>query len=336
MPATRSLAVVVASLLAAVVAGCGLGEGEADPGTATLTVTRDHGAEALLEATVEDPTASDTVARLLDREAEVETSYGGNFIDSIDGIEGGVSGSRRRDWFFYVNGYWSPVGAAEASVRAGDRIWWDYRDWTDAYRVSAVVGSWPEPFLHGGLRAGGGTGSTPPTELVCFDAEAACKQAVGRLREVGADVRELGSGERRGDPAETLSVLVGSWEEVRSDPVAAELERGPATSGVYARPRRCDGTWSLEVLDERAEPVAVRSDAGWVAALGDGERQPTWVVSGGGPEGVAAAAEALDQEALADRYAIATTGDAVQALPADEVSLSEPKGAVAGEEGRCP
>ena len=49
------------------------------------------------------------------------------------------------DWFFYVNGYWSPVGAGEAQVHPGDRIWWDYHDWTEAEHVPAVVGSWPSP-----------------------------------------------------------------------------------------------------------------------------------------------------------------------------------------------
>ena len=46
-----------------------------------------------------------------------------------------------------MNGIESPVGSAERPVAGGDRIWWDHRDWTDAMRVPAVVGSWPEPFL---------------------------------------------------------------------------------------------------------------------------------------------------------------------------------------------
>ena len=51
--------------------------------------------------------------RLLDRNAEISTRYGGGFVQSIDGIEGGRSDGRQLDWFFYVNGVESPVGAAE-------------------------------------------------------------------------------------------------------------------------------------------------------------------------------------------------------------------------------
>ncbi len=84
--------------------------------------------------------------RLLDREAEITTRYGGGFVQSIDGLEGSGEGGRVRDWFFFVNGIESSTGSAEVDVRPGDRIWWDYRDWTDAMRAPAVVGSWPEPF----------------------------------------------------------------------------------------------------------------------------------------------------------------------------------------------
>ena len=55
---------------------------------ATLTVTRDYGAEVLLEATREDPPESETVMRMLDSEAEIETRYGGGLVQSIEGISG--------------------------------------------------------------------------------------------------------------------------------------------------------------------------------------------------------------------------------------------------------
>ena len=58
----------------------------------------------------------------------------------------GSAGAGDSDWFFYVNGVESPVGSADVQVKGGDRIWWDYRNWTAAMSVPEVVGSWPEPF----------------------------------------------------------------------------------------------------------------------------------------------------------------------------------------------
>ena len=69
----------------------------------------------MVEATVEDPDESETVLRMLDREADIETRYGGGFVQSIEGVAGSTEGERRLDWFFYVNGIESPVGSAERS-----------------------------------------------------------------------------------------------------------------------------------------------------------------------------------------------------------------------------
>ncbi|HYH62446.1 MAG TPA: DUF4430 domain-containing protein, partial [Solirubrobacterales bacterium] len=147
MRPVRMLAPALAALMAAVLgAGCGLGAGDESEGEATLTVTRDYGSEELLEATSSNPPETETVMRMLDREADIETRYGGGFVQSIESVAGSSEGGRTYDWFFYVNGIESAIGAAETEVRGGDRIWWDHRDWTEAMRAPAVVGSWPEPF----------------------------------------------------------------------------------------------------------------------------------------------------------------------------------------------
>src|SRR5206468_1744609 len=83
-------------------------------GIATLTVTRDYGTERLASASEEDPSASETVIRFLDRETDLTTRYGGGFVQSIDRIAGDERGGRRFDWFFYVNGVESSVGGADA------------------------------------------------------------------------------------------------------------------------------------------------------------------------------------------------------------------------------
>lgn len=311
MLALRRTATVAAALLAVAVAGCGVGAGERDEGEVELTVTRDHGAERMLEATASDPAESDSVVRLLDGEAEIETSYGGNFVDAIDGVSSAVSEGRSSDWFFYVNGYWSPVGAGEAEVRAGDRIWWDYRDWTDAQKVSAVVGSYPEPFVDGY------GGEAVPTDVACFDAPEACQQVAVQLTDDGAaEVRVVEPEVGKPGP-DALRVLVGPWEAVRSDPIARTLERGPALSGVYARPERCGRGWALGVLDDRLERGALLTDAGWVAATQRGSEQPTWVVSASEAEWLPDAIELLEGESLADHYAIATQGGEQYRLPGE-------------------
>ena len=299
--------IVAATALVAAAAGCGLGAGPSSEGIATLTVTRDYGAERLTEASDPSPPASETVMRLLDREAEITTRYGGGFVQSIDGLEGATSGANSLDWFFYVNGVESSVGAADAEVRGGDRVWWDYRDWSAAARVPAVVGSFPEP-----LAQASAGGDRVPVRLECDAAPSTCNAAAARLRSAGVTALS------RSGPAEggAMRVLVGPWSAIRDDPAAAQLERGPATSGVFADLGRSSGRWRIAALDTSgAADRDLGSDAGLVAAVRNGDDPPTWLITGVDSAGVAAAARLLDADELRDHYAVAASAAGPLALP---------------------
>ncbi len=290
---------LAAAAMAAAATGCGLGPGPSSPGTAALTVTRDYGAQKIASAKEDDPAESETVLRFLDRNAHISTRYGGGFVQSINDLAGAERSGRRFDWFFYVNGVESPVGSTQVKVGGGDRIWWDYRDWTSAMRVPAVVGSWPQPF----------TGSPRTIEVDCAGDTAPC--AIARDRLARADVRARvvhGIAPSRGP-----RILVGPWSAVRKDGAARQLEAGPATSGVFAT-YGPGGALGLLRADGSAGQRA-RADTGVVAALRDGERPPTWVVSSARPAGVERAARRLDAIDLRDHYAIAVFAHAVVPLP---------------------
>ena len=295
----RSLATGAAITVAAALAGCGFGAGPSSSGTATLTVTRDYGSKTLVAATDKDPAESDTVIRLLDRDADIATRYGGGFVQSIDGLAGAERGGRRYDWFFYVNGIESPVGAADVRVHGGDRIWWDYRDWTDAMGVPAVVGSWPEPFVQAS-----GDGRNP-VRVECLGGGSACQVAATRLRDAGISTRvDSGGGSSSTD---AFRVLVGPWGHVRSDQAVDGLRGGPAANGVFATFRRATGNGhrlvALDATGATASDLGPR--AGLVAALKPGNDPPTWIVTGSQAPAVRRAAGLLDARDLRDRYAVA-------------------------------
>jgi Domain of unknown function (DUF4430) len=134
---------LLALLAALLLAGCGEERGQGE-GSASLWVTRDRGEHVVLTA---DVPAGLTAMQALQREADVETRFGGRFVQSINGIEGSLSA--QRDWFYFVNGYEGDRGAAEYELRDGDVLWWDFRAWGEEMRAPVVVGAFPEPFLHG-------------------------------------------------------------------------------------------------------------------------------------------------------------------------------------------
>jgi hypothetical protein len=271
-------------------------------GEVSLTVTRDFGAKRLAGPVRDRIAESDTAMRVLDRNADISTRYGGAFVQSIDGLEGARRGGRPYDWFFYVNGLWSPVGAAEYGLHGGEAIWWDYRDWSASTRVSAVVGSWPQPF------AGGYEGSRHPTSVECDGAAVACEIVRRRLRGAGASLMREAPG--------AIRVLVGPWRRIRGDGLAAEIESGPATSGVYADFVRRRGRFALVGLDEGGDPARrFGPGAGLVAATRRGDAPPLWVVTGTSAAATAAAARLLDAGALRDRFAVASVNGEDVPLP---------------------
>lgn len=300
----RGTAVAIALLLAAAlaVAGCGFGPGSG-VGEVSLTVTKDYGSEQVQPAARAEASESDTVMRVLDREANVATRYSGGFVQAIDGLEADESFGHSSDWFFYVNGVESPVGAADVALHGGEAIWWDYRNWSAAERVPAVVGSWPQPLLDGY------EGKSHPVALECRAAGAACDAVRRRLRAVGI--------EPAAKPSEdAIRVLVGPWSRLRDDPAAAQLGQGPQVSGVFADFAQHEGGYRLQGLDEAGGPARVFGPgAGLVAATRRFDAPPVWLVSGTTAAGVRAAAGLLDAARLRDRYAVVAEAGRETPLP---------------------
>jgi Domain of unknown function (DUF4430) len=289
--------------------GCGLGAGKS-PSSTQLLVSQDFGGQPLVQTDRPKVGGSDTVMRLLQRNAKrVETRFGGGFVQSIDGVSGGQRGGKPVDWFFYVNGIESDKGATAVRVRAGDRVWWDFHDWGVTDRVPAVVGSFPEPFLHGI------DGRKLPTRVECVSRnETACNAVQGALVDLGLPASKGGVG--NSFVKDTLRILVGPWQALRDDSTAKLIEKGPASSGVFARPAA--GGRSIALLDAQGHVTrTLGPGTGLIAATAaaDAASDPVWVVTGTDAAGVRAAAAALDEGALAGHFAVAISGGRPIPLP---------------------
>jgi Domain of unknown function (DUF4430) len=300
------IAVAVASL---VLAGCGLGEGEERAGAgAELRVTRDFGRTEVGRERLDAVNEGQTVMRFLRSRFDIETRFGGRFVQAIDGLAGNLAGDQI-DWFYFVNGIEASVGAAEYELSPGDRVQWDRRNWEAAMRIPAIVGAFPEPFVHGV------EGKKLPVRVECEDPAAnPCEEVKRRLARIGVSA----SGSAIGVPGarEALRVVVGTWEQAKIVRAASELEQDPDESGVFARVAG-DGR-SLELLDESggaARRVEPGDGTGIVAATRPTEDELIWLVIALDQRGVSAAARALNGRRLRNAFAVAVTGDRVEKLP---------------------
>lgn len=256
----------VAILLTLLLTGCGVGAGD-DAGEVHVAITRDYGAAAVGEPASETFRQDESLLKLLERTHDLETGFGGAFIQSLDGVKGGGG----KDWFFFVNGTEATKGAGDITLRAGDRVWWDHHAWSEDVGVPAVVGSFPQPFAG---RA---------TRVECQTAAAICETVRTRLTAAGANVSDSGE----------LRVLVGP------------LEASP--DGGFARVEDTD----IELLDLAGDPRTVlRAGGGLVTATAG-----AWYVTGADEAGIAAAADALTEQRLANKVALAITPAGDVALP---------------------
>jgi Domain of unknown function (DUF4430) len=302
----RALA-AIAMVAALALTGCGLGPGKKLSGGARLVVTRDFGQARLYSARVTTIRKDETVMRLLESERRVKTSYGGKFVDAIDGLATTSAGGRR-DWFYFVNGIEASVGAADRTLSPGDVVQWDYRRWDATMHVPAIVGAYPEPFVHGAK------GKRIPVRLECAEPKGtACMTVQQRLAALGVPASPGVLGGSAGP--NTLRVVVAPWSALRSlQGAVGSLNRGPAASGVFAR-FRGDGR-TLTLLDPLGHPARVApSGTGLVAATAATGSEPVWLISGVDDRGVMRAAQALDPATLKDAFAMAVTPNGTVPLP---------------------
>ena len=295
-----------AVLLACLLAGCGLGPGGEKKGGAELRVTRDFGHRELDVVRVKKVREDQTAMRLLRSKFDVQTRYGGRFVQKLAGLSGRGSGGQV-DWFYFVNGLEAGVGAAEYEISAGDVVQWDYRRWDGAMRIPAIVGAFPEPFLHGVK------GRRYPVRVECASSSShSCRLVKGRLRRLG--VQATGASLGTSGTRDVIRVVVAPWKRAKIVSQVASLTEGPPASGVFARIGQGGRVFYLLGPSGEVASSAPRG-TGLIAAFAPSEHEIVWAVTGLDERGVDAAAKAFDRSSLRNAFAVAVTPRRTVKLP---------------------
>jgi len=117
----------------------------------SILVSKDFGNKNIKDKKIK--ISEDTnVMELMEENFEVETAYGGGFINAIGGLKSGFTDKKSKnklDWFYYVNGILADIGARDYYVQSDDMIIWDYHDWSGNVYVSSIIGAYPMNFVNG-------------------------------------------------------------------------------------------------------------------------------------------------------------------------------------------
>lgn len=305
--------------LSGAVSACGQVD-ESETGARVL-VTTDNGNRTLVDQKGIEITDGESVLKTVGRVAKVAVDAQTKQVSAIDGTAARGSAA----WDFWVNGTQIRTGElpldedinlqqpetvvppAEAKVYNGDTVWFDLRPDAEVASPRGVVGTFPEPFVHGveGMRW--------PVRVECVNPRAqSCRIVRDGLVRFG--IPAVTNLLRVSYNPETLRVAVGVWKDIREDPAAQLLERGVADSGVFARINRA-GT-SVQLLNDKGRAVeTLGAGTGLVFASRYRDEPPSWVVTGTDEAGLIEAASVWDPEPLAKRLAVAVRGGKVTALP---------------------
>jgi len=272
--------------------------------TVRVVATRNFGQELMFDETLEVPEGTSAMSALM-KVSEVETAYGGGFVNAINSVRSGFIGSQsmKMDWFIYINGIQSNTGALDYKLRNGDIQHWDFHDWSFHHFIPAIVGDFPEPFRHG---YGGKTSSTiiAYADSLKEDAENLERRLV-RLGVSNVSIKRLG--ELSENEKESCNLLLlGSMD---SEPLS-ELNQVWNRLGFFAHFE----SGNLVVLNTKGE-VVTKYDAG--VGLIQATQNPwnpkgigacesvVWLVSGTDEVGVKDAIHALVNRYTEFQYACA-------------------------------
>lgn len=257
-----------------------------------VAVTSDFGRAVLVEESVETEPGT-TALDALKMVADIETKYGGRFVQTINGIssEFDRDGRSQMDWFLYINGICSKVGASDYVLRQGDIERWDFRDWSYHQYVPAVIGDFPQPFL------GGYAGVVKPTAIICEEwLDEHANSLMQRLSDLGIEeVSRLNFAELPENVQEGWNlILLGS----RDNALIAEMNEIHDRLGLYAYFEQD----VLVLLDSSGQPAGEYSGSyGLIQATqnpwnprGTGSAENVvWVVSGTDEAGMTLALETI-------------------------------------------
>ena len=262
-----------------------------------VVATRDFGAEFMFDRTA-TVMAGTTAEKALGQVAELRKA--GSYVEGIDGLYG----TSTEYWFYYINGVMADVFASGYKLQPGDMQHWDYHDYSYImHGCNAIIGDFPEPFLHGY------GGEVSPTVVACagnFEGEAG--RLKSKLEELGVkEVSVTNAADMSVDEKELYNLILMGTMDFE---LIAELNEVYERIGLFAHFK--DG--KLQVFNSKGKAAAEYGAESGVIQATQNIWNPkgswncetvAWIVSGTDEAGVKNAADALLNQYFQIQYASA-------------------------------
>lgn len=274
-----------------------------------LIISCDFGSKVVLDKAVAFEEGN-TVMDILKANAQVKTAYGGGFVSGINGMESS-KGFSSKDWFYYVNGICAETGAGYKKVGVGDVIWWDYHVWRAGLANTALIGAYPEPFLHGY------NGKVRPVKVIFTSS---CREIAEKMREnlnlagvKEVNAEEIKPGLLSSHPSPVI--VIGEWEELKEIDYIKNLNQAGAKNGMGFYLAE-EGIYLLNYEGKKISLYKEKTAVMGASGEGLGDANPLWLITGTDKESLASLADMLKKpDTIRYMYAAALAEGELIRLP---------------------
>ncbi|AOY77662.1 DUF4430 domain-containing protein [Clostridium formicaceticum] len=316
MKKLQTVLLVVLLAMALLIGGCS-NPPDTIPGEINLLVTRDFGEEDIFDEIIQLEVQT-SVMDLLNQHLDIETEYGGGFVNGINGLISGYTNTAEKeksDWFYFINGIMTSVGATEYFPTDQDSIWWDYHSWGDIPFTPAVIGAFPQPFLNGYQ------GKNPGTLILAGkDCEALADSLEGYLKQAGVeDVEVQAYQETLAANREKMIIVLALWEELSKSSFWQGVQDHRDKTGWFAELSE-EAFYSLNIKGEQQTSYSQEVGAILSTATGMGDATPLWLLTALDMEGMRNVMDVLvkDEDKIAKKFGVLVTNSEVIGLPVQE------------------
>ncbi|TCO71476.1 DUF4430 domain-containing protein [Marinisporobacter balticus] len=281
-------------------------------GKIEVIVSRDFGNEIVSEKAVDFSEDSNAI-EVMEENFDIETAYGGGFINAIGGLKSGFTGvedKKKVDWFYYVNGILPEVGAQDYYLKSGDVVVWDYHDWSNNRYGSSIIGAYPINFINAHDE------NVLKTEITYEkNYEKESQGFASFLKEQGVkNIVFKNMDEQVLENGEINSILIGSWDALsKSDTIKGFYENGKKT-GLYFKMDK-----NIKALNEKGEIAKEYKKGAVITSIVKeyGLSGTIWLITGNDEACIKKAIKLLyeNPEKLKGKFSIIVTEDEMVNIP---------------------
>lgn len=301
----------VSLLLLIVLAACG-NKSEIKSNRVDIIIAQDFGNEIMsIESFESNP--GDTLLDLMDENYEVQTAYGGSFINGIDGLISGFTGKKDRkknDWFYYVNGILAQIGSGDHELNQEDVIIWDFHDWNNGTYSSSVIGAYPNNFKKNYY------GDEISLNILYAEGFKESSENLKKFfMEIGIkDVQAFSMDETILENEATNTIVIGLWDNISQLSYIEKAYKNKEKAGLYFEINK-----NIIALNQAGNATETYEKGAVIASfLKSYDVMSTlWLVTGNSEEDILKSIDILsnDYDSIKGTFSVLVTGDKILNLP---------------------